>query len=323
MKIENAMRSPWRKSAVPIAVPLFLTMWLMTTHIHPTSAQNPGMRTTGVPEDAALVYDGFTQPLHDIMVAASDIGILRSLDVKIGDRVEKGQVLGRLDDELQVSAVKLAEIQAAMTGATDATKIEVALQKQRAATLHELASREMARPDEVRRSDADYEIALARDLAAREQIELHKLELERFQLQLNRRFVVAPDRGVVSEVFREIGEYISPNEPVLLRLLVMDRLIAKFNVPAEEIPHIKIGTPARVYLRSTRQMIETQITWIAPNIDGESGTVEVRAELNNEQWNLRPGDRCTLTVNGHREPANAVSTVSQNPTSITEDSLAR
>ncbi|GAA5505193.1 hypothetical protein Rcae01_00634 [Novipirellula caenicola] len=262
-----------------------------------------------------LVYDGFTEPQHDIMVAAAEVGLLLSMEVELGDSVEAGQVIGRLDDEVQSSAVKLAEMQANMRGNEDAVRVEAELQRQRVGMVRALAAKDMARPDELRRTEADLEIAEARLVAAKEQSHLRRLELERYQLQLERRKIVAPVGGVIAELFREPGEYVSPSDPVIARLLVMDRLIGVFNVPAEEIGRLSIGTPARVFLRSNGKTIDTKISSIAPDIDGESGTVQVRVELNNREHDLRAGDRCTLSIlpASQRDPAGTLPSVSHRP----------
>ncbi|MFK8115284.1 MAG: efflux RND transporter periplasmic adaptor subunit, partial [Rubripirellula sp.] len=131
---------------------------------------------------------------------------------------------------------------------------------------------------------------------------LRKLELRRAELQLLRRQVVAPAGGVISEVFHEPGEYITPGDPAIVRLLVMDKMFAVVNVPVEETNLFQVGSPARVYLRSTEKTIDANISSIAPDIDGESGTVQVRIELDNSEGTLLSGDRCTLHLLHHAKP---------------------
>ncbi len=273
-------------------------------------AQNPSFQ-----QQQTLVYDGFTEPEHDVMVAAAEVGLLMSVNVEVGDRVEAGHEIGRLDDDVQVSAVKIAALQAKMRGNQDAAEVEADLQRKRVVMVRELAGKNMARPDELRRTEADLEISEARLLAAKEQTNLRQLELERYQLQLNRRQILAPVGGVIAELFREPGEYVSPSDPVIARLLVMERLIGVFNVPAEEISRMQVGTPARVFLRSNGKTIDTKISSIAPDIDGESGTVRVRVELDNAGHALRAGDRCTLSIMGASQikSSGAKHSVSQTP----------
>ena len=247
---------------------------------------------------STAIYEGFTRPQHDIQVAAAEIGRLDAVHVKVGERVASGQVIGQLEDTLQAASVRIAELQAVMTGELDAAKAEVELNRIRAEKLRRLAADGMARPDELRRAETDLQISLARQLAAEEQLRLRGLELERFHLQLERRKIRSPMSGVVSKIFHQAGEYITPGDPAVLQLLVVDKVFAVFNVPVEEVRSVAPGDPVAVYLRSNAVTIDAEISVIAPDIDGESGTVEVRVELDNPDRRILVGDRCTLRLRG-------------------------
>ncbi len=241
-----------------------------------------------------MVYEGFTEPKHDIMVAATEIGRLESVAVEVGDLVKAGQEIGHLEDALQASSVRIAQLQTEMTGELEAAKAEADLHHSRTMTLRKLAADDVARPDELVRAETDLRIANARYAAAREQLSLRQLELERYQLQLERRKIRVPLDGVVSKVFHKPGEYITPGDPAVIRLLVMDKLFAVFNVPVEDTAVIKLGTRVRIFLRSSSKTIDAAVSFIAPDIDGESGTVQIRVELDNAEGQLLAGDRCTL-----------------------------
>lgn len=246
-----------------------------------------------------IVYDGIIQPRYDILVAALEDGRLLSIDVRVGDHVQAGQVIGRLDDALQRSAVEIATLQSAMTGERDATRAEVELNQRRAGQIEALARDGAARPDELQRSRSELEMSTARYTAALEQHELRQLELARYRIQLERRNIRAPMAGVIAKVLRKPGEYISPGDPSIAQLLVVDQLSAVFNIPIEEVKDIRIGSPTKVTLRSTSRVVDAVVTSIAPNIDGESGTVQVKVELDNADGKMLAGDRCTLEIQPH------------------------
>jgi RND family efflux transporter MFP subunit len=260
-----------------------------------------------------MIYEGFTEPRHDIMVAATEIGRIEAVEVEVGDRVEAGQEVGHLEDALQASSVKIGRLQAEMTGELEAARAESELHRSRTDTLRKLAADGMARPDELVRAETDLRIASARLVAAEEQVTLRKLELERYKLQFERRRIRVPMDGVISEVFHKPGEYLTPGDPAVVRLLVMDKLFGVFNIPVEDTAFIKVGSPVKVYLRSSSTTLEATITSIAPDIDGESGTVQIRVELDNTDRRLLSGDRCTLrltsqaTVNSARRPPDRAS----------------
>ncbi len=260
-------------------------------------AQRSGeSRTASIDSATSMIYEGFTEPQYDIMVAADELGRLDSIDVEIGDLVEAGQVIGKLEDSLQLISVELARMQSEMTGELDATKAEVERNRSRTLQLRQLVANEMARPDELLRAETDLRIAVARHAAAIEQAELRKLEVRRFEMQVDRRKVRVPRAGVVADVFHHPGEYITPADPAIIRLMVIDKLYAVFNVPVEDTNAMRVGNRARVFLRSSATTREATVTSIAPHIDGESGTVKVRVELDNPDRQLRSGDRCTLQI---------------------------
>lgn len=240
------------------------------------------------------VYEGVTEPEHQILIAAIETGVLESIDVKVGDRVRAGQLIATLEDDLQVSAVEIATFQAKMTGERDAASAEAAMNQSRTEQLRTLFEKGMARPDELTRAETDLRISVARFAAAEEQWQLRQLELRRYQLQLDRRQVRSPMDGVIAEVVRKPGEYLSPGEPSVAELLVVGRIVCVFNIPVEETTSIQIGAPVRIFLRSTSMTIDSTIASIAPAIEGESGTVQVRVMLDNVDGRLLAGDRCTL-----------------------------
>ena len=261
-----------------------------------TAAQGRDFRSQGLTID----YEGFTEPKYDILVSATEIGRLDEVSVRIGDHVKSGDVVARLEDGLQREAVATAQWRAAMRGEKDAAVAETALAKLRMDQLKTLAEERIARPDELKRAIADWEIAKARELAAVEQEKLRQLELSRYQLQLQRRKIVSPMDGVVAELFHAPGEYITPADPAVIRLVVVDELYAVFNVPVEEIGNLQEGKPVSVFLMSASVSLEGSIDSIAPDIDGESGTIKVKVLLDNQEQKFRPGDRCQMRPSAKR-----------------------
>ncbi len=245
---------------------------------------------------SSVTHMGFTEPEQDILVGADELGRLESVEVEIGDSVTAGQVLGKLESSLQEIAVELARFQLQMTGELEAAQAEVELNRSRTIQLRQLVSDQMARPDELARAETDLRVAVARHSAILEQTELRKLELRRHQLQLDRRLVRAPTSGVIAEVYHHSGEYITPADPAIVRLMVVEKLYAVFNVPVEDAVAIAVGDVARVFLISTSKSLTAPVTSVSPNIDAESGTIEVRVKLNNPDGKMLSGDQCTMQI---------------------------
>lgn len=248
--------------------------------------------------DALLQFDGFVEPLEDVQVAALEIGNLQHVLVQVGDRVEAGDVIAVLDPSLQESAVAIAQIHTTMRGQSDAAKAERDLHLLRTEQLRRLQAEGLVRPDEIARAEADLRIAQARLLTVEEELSLREAEQQRYELQLDRRKVRAPISGIVARIFRKAGEFVSPSDPSIVRLINTDHLIAVVNIPAEYVAPLKAGTAVRVHLAMLRRTIPATIVSVAPLIEGGSGTVEVRILLPNPDGQLRAGDRCTVTLSG-------------------------
>ncbi|TWU06485.1 efflux RND transporter periplasmic adaptor subunit [Stieleria varia] len=245
-------------------------------------------------------HQGLTEPKYDILVAATEIGRIDEVNVDVGDVVQEGQVIARLEDDSQVADVKYAKERAAMHGESDAAKAEANFARNRLKQLQELAKQQMARPDEIIRATADLDIARSRELASIEQDALRQLELQRYELRLSRRKVLAPSGGVVAEVFHHPGEYLTPGDPAVIRLLVVDQIFGVFNLPAADALALHVGDPATVFVASLSQPVRATVHSIAPAINGDSGTIKVRYLLNNKDGKVRVGDQCRISIESTR-----------------------
>ncbi|WP_164103936.1 efflux RND transporter periplasmic adaptor subunit [Candidatus Laterigemmans baculatus] len=253
----------------------------------------------------SLQFDGFVEPLEDIHVAALEMGNLKEVRVRIGDRVEAGDVIAVLDDSLQAAAVEVARLQMEMRGPLEAAAAERELHAARLERLQSLRLEGLARPDELKRAEADLKIAEARLLTVEEERQLRAAELKRCELQLSRRLIRAPITGTVAHVFRKTGEFVSPSDPAVVHLIATDQLVAVVSIPAEYAAGVRQGTFVRVRLSTVPSELTAHVQTIAPAIEGESGTVQIRILLPNPEGRLKAGDRCTVTFpNGSGQTSN-------------------
>ena len=252
--------------------------------------------TSSVAQGPAVSYDGFTEPCYTVFVAAMEIGRLEEVAVKVGDKVNEGDVIARLEDASQVSSLKIAKFQATMRGELEAARAERDLQLAKVTNLRTLSSELMTRPDELSRAETELRISEARFMAAQEQDQFRQLEVERYELQVERRKILAPMSGVIAEVLHQKGESITPGDSAVVRLIVLDTVYGTFSVPVEEVDTIQVGSSTAVFLRSNGETVLAKVDSLAPEIDGESGTVRVRVTLPNPEGKIRVGDQCTMRV---------------------------
>jgi len=168
------------------------------------------------------------------VLSAAVGGLIALLDVDAGDRVEAGQVLVGLDDELVRLAVQRAEAaraqaQSALGDARRRRGEAERLRDERGIAETEVLSlRAEVEMDEAALAAADASLAEQRALLARHTVR-------------------APFAGVVAERMSELGEWVSPGD-ALLRLVSTDALRLDFRVPQTRFNAVTPETPVQVLL---------------------------------------------------------------------------
>jgi len=241
-------------------------------------------------------YEGFSEAIQDVNLSTEEVGQLIEVPVSLGQFIRKGDVIAQLDDRSDRASVEVSRVQASMEGEVQAALASRQMQLFRVEQLSQLRDERMAGADELRRAKMELAISEARLLVAQEQRRLRQVELERLELQVERRTLRAPFDGLVAEKFLDAGASITPTNPVLLRLVRVDVLMGVFNVPAERSFVMKPGLVTQIYFRAARETVSGIIDSISPVINGESGTVQVRVRIDNQDGKLRPGDRCSMRV---------------------------
>ena len=185
-------------------------------------------------------------------------GLVDAIEVKKGQRVEKGQVLLRLDDSEHKAQVGVA------SSALDAA---IATHQQACTTL-EQAERDLARADGLARdgllseesleqSRTAAETARAACTAAENRVSEARSTLDAAKAALAKTVMVAPFAGVVLDVTTEVGEWISPSPPGIalppvIDLIDPDDLYVSAPIDEADLARIRVGLPARISLDAFR-----------------------------------------------------------------------
>ena len=203
-------------------------------------------------------------------------GTVERVAVNVGDRIEAGEVVARLDDtdyELQVQDARaaLARQEAAARNAAATYRRTEALYENNNASL------------------ADLEAARANDESARAAVESAEKALERAERQLAYCTLRAPIAGAVSAVQTEEGENVQPGQPVA-NLSAGDRPEVEVRVPEMLITGIEEGQSVAVRFSAVPgRTFDATVTEVAvAAVDGASA-YPVRARLDAETDAIRPG----------------------------------
>src|SRR5210317_178064 len=226
-------------------------------------------------EDAARerVWDGRVEAVNQATVSAQTSGRIAELPFDVNDYVEAGAVLMRFTDTEQKAA--LAQAEAALQEAT-ARLAEANQEFERFSKMIENNSVSRAAFDQSR---ANRDAARARLNAARSRVEGAKEQLEYTVIR-------APYAGIVSKRHVELGELVSPGQPVISGLSLQS-LRVNVDVPQSMFHAIRTIGKAFVYVNGERIAAES-LTFF-PVADAEANTFRVRVNLPDGAVTLYPG----------------------------------
>jgi RND family efflux transporter MFP subunit len=255
---------------------------------------------TSMPVAAAepAEIEAFTEPYADIELAASEMGILTRIDVKEGDVVKIGQEIASLDDSVLQATLKVAIASKDAQGSLESAQADLDNRIADLEKLQALRERNHASQNEVDRAATDVRVAKARLLAVREELEVKRLDCERIRAQLNRRQIRSTIDGVVTETYREEGEFVSPSQPTVARVVQLDPLKIIFSVPAERRAEVVHGQTVNVSIGATqeaqRETAQAVVEFVSPTADGGSGTFRVKVRLPNPNGHWQSGAHSVL-----------------------------
>jgi RND family efflux transporter MFP subunit len=244
----------------------------------------------------SLELEGFTEPLRTINIAAEESGIIDSVLVREGERVTTGQPLVRLNSDVHLKLLAIAEQNMNATGRLNAAQAELSLRRERFSKLESLRIEGHAREEEVRRAEGDMAVAESNVRAVQEELLTRKLEHDKLKIQYERRTIHSTFSGVVTTLHKQPGEFVAPNKPELLVLVELDFLLANFTMLTTQAQTLQVGNKLPVSFPTSSATASGIVEFIAPVTDAESGTVRVKVRIPNPDNRFRCGERCKIRL---------------------------
>jgi RND family efflux transporter MFP subunit len=226
-------------------------------------------------ESAAIerVFDGTVEAVHQATVSAQTAGRIAEVAYDVDDFVEAGSVIVRFTDVEQSTALRQAEAQLAEA---QARMTEAEEEFRRAQNLRE---RGLSSQRELDSAVATRKSASARVASAESAVEAARQ-------QLAYTVVEAPYPGIVTERHVEVGESVSPGQP-LMSGLSLERLRVVTNLPQAIAAEVRKNPVAA--LVTAEGLIEAAEITLFPIADPVTNTFRVRLELPEGQFGLYPG----------------------------------
>jgi len=218
---------------------------------HLTPATQPEYITALVTRgdlEVSVLANGVLQPVRQVEVGAQVNGQLKSLKVKLGDKVTRGQLLAQIDPVLLENAQRQAD--AAL--ASGKARREAKLSRLRQARLHwqrqrGLQAQEAASHQELEIAEADLRALQAELTALDADIAQLGIKAESARIDLGYTRIVAPMDGEVVALNTLEGQTVvaSYQVPTILKLADLGAMTVKAQVSEADV--IRIGDRQAVY----------------------------------------------------------------------------
>ena len=240
---------------------------------------------------AAAELDCLVKPEMYVEVNSPVISVLEEVLVDIGDTVEKGQPLARLEASVEEARVKLARLQADSTSEIENRKEQARYAQQNYRRMQELLAQNSVSQFETDKAETELALAKIELNRARENRRIAQVNLELAQSQLALRTIASPIDGVVVDRYVMVGESVEGRS--IMKLAQIDPLKVELIAPTEYFGLIRGGMEAKVYPEQPAgEAFTATVTIVDQLIDPASGSFTVRMELPNPDDRLVGGVNC-------------------------------
>ena len=216
-----------------------------------------------------LEIQGSIDTKENILVQPEYQGTLVSLNVKAGQRVSKGQILGRIDDAGLSQQVASLENQYALAKTT--------FERQKNLWNQKIGS------------EIQY-------LQAQTQMISAQRGVAQIKAQLTKTVIRAPFTGTIDEVFVEKGQVVAPSPQGLMRIVNLSSMYVSTSVPETYIGKLKVGTPVDVILSSLGKNYKGKVRQVGNFINPNNRSFGIEVSVPNPENLLRPNQVASLKI---------------------------
>jgi HlyD family secretion protein len=268
-----------------------------------------------------LAVTGTLVAREEVVVGAEVDGLrIIELLADVGDRVEEGQVLARLDSAMlqaqlaqNTSTLAIAEANVAQISAsiaeTQASEAEADAALKRARTLGATGT---VSPAQLLASETQAKVAASKAAAATENLRIAKAaqalaEAQRSEIELKiaRTVLKAPAAGTITQRAARLGAVVGAAGSPLFRLIRNSEIEFDAEIPETALPRIEPGQDVEVWLAGISDAIGGKVRLVDPTVDKTSRVGRVAIALSPQpatragifaRGNIAVGTRQAVTV---------------------------
>ncbi len=222
-----------------------------------------------------LEIQGDVATKQNVVLYPEYAGMLTQVYVKEGQKVSKGQLLGRIDDGGLSQQLAQMEVQVALAKTT--FERQESLWKQKIG------------------SEIQY-------LQAKAGYESQQNAVNQMKAQLAKTNITAPFSGVIDDVMTEQGTVVSPGVTSLFRLVNLSDMYIQAEIPEGYVSDVTEGKTVQVYFPVLGDSITSSIRQVGSYINPANRTFKIEVKVPNNNNQIKPNLTAQLKINDYSNP---------------------
>jgi RND family efflux transporter MFP subunit len=200
-------------------------------------------------------------------------GIIKSLYVKEGQKVSKGMVLVELSNKGIMAQI-------------EQMKLQVKLAK----TIYE---RQLSLWKDKIGSEIQFLQAETNYLSL-------KKNIDQLEFQITKSKIIAPFDGIIDELIADPGSNVSPGITPVLRIINLDVVKVKAEVPETHISKIKINSEVFIYTPVLSSTVVSKISAVGNIINPNNRNFRIEIMLKNNDYDFKPNMTVKISINDYK-----------------------
>jgi len=220
-------------------------------------------------------FQGTLETDKNIVVYPEIPGLLKTINVRVGQKVKQGQLMATLSDSGLIDQLEQLELQLELAKTT--------------------YNRQSRLWDQKIGSEIQY-------LQAKTQFKSLEKSIAQMKDQVAKTNLIAPFDGIIDQIMADPGSNLAPGMTPVLRIINMDEMKVSAFIPELHLPNISANTPVVVNIPVLRKSLDAKVSSVGNFINPNNRSFRIEIELKNQEGDLKPNMTAQLRVNDYINP---------------------
>ncbi len=220
-------------------------------------------------------FQGTLETDKNIVVYPEIPGLLKTINVRVGQKVKQGQLMATLTDSGLIDQLEQLELQLELAKTT--------------------YNRQSRLWDQKIGSEIQY-------LQAKTQFKSLEKSIAQMKDQVAKTNLIAPFDGIIDQIMADPGSNLAPGMTPVLRIINMDEMKVSAFIPELHLPNISANTPVVVNIPVLRKSLDAKVSSVGNFINPNNRSFRIEIELKNQEGDLKPNMTAQLRVNDYINP---------------------